>query len=154
MLELHDITKRYGERLALDGIGFTVGIGCWDYWGGYVIGRPTPAHEDHSNHGAYTWKDYFKVNTDHKVIGVQYLVTTFIFFMIGGMLAEGMRAELATPGQVIVHRVYDGFEAPAPAPVPAPAVSAVPFVHGARCDLCDSRILNDRYVSMPCLRRS
>ena len=33
------------------------------------------------------------------MIGVQYLVTTFIFFMIGGMLAEGMRAELATPGQ-------------------------------------------------------
>ena len=44
------------------------------------------------------WKDYFKVNTDHKVIGVQYLVTTFIFFIIGGMLAEGVRAELATPG--------------------------------------------------------
>ena len=64
-----------------------------------MIGRPTPEHEDHSNHGAYSWKDYFKVNTDHKVIGVQYLVTTFIFFMIGGMLAEGMRAELATPGQ-------------------------------------------------------
>ena len=81
------------------GVGFTIGIGCWDYWWGYLIGRPTPAHEDHSNHGAYTWKDYFKVNTDHKVIGVQYLVTTFIFFMIGGMLAEGMRAELATPGQ-------------------------------------------------------
>ena len=28
-----------------------------------------------------TWKDYFKVNTDHKVIGVQYLVTTFVFFI-------------------------------------------------------------------------
>ena len=33
------------------------------------------------------------------MIGVQYLVTTFIFFMIGGLLAELMRAELATPGQ-------------------------------------------------------
>ena len=84
--------------LALAGFGFTIGIGCWDYWWGYIIGNATPAHEDHSNHGAYTWRDYFKVNTDHKVIGVQYLVTTFIFFIIGGMLAEGVRAELATPG--------------------------------------------------------
>ena len=50
-------------------------------------------------HGAYTWKDYFKVNTDHKVIGIQYLVTTFFFFMVGGRLAEAMRAELAEPGQ-------------------------------------------------------
>jgi cytochrome c oxidase subunit I len=91
------VVQTFGMLFA--GIGFTIGIGCWDYWWGYLIGRPTPAHEDHSNHGAYTWKDYFKVNTDHKVIGVQYLVTTFIFFMIGGMLAEGMRAELATPGQ-------------------------------------------------------
>jgi cytochrome c oxidase subunit I len=84
--------------LIFAGIGFTIGIGCWDYWWGYLIGNPTPAHEDHSSHGAYTWKDYFKVNTDHKVIGIQYLVTTFIFFIIGGLMAEGVRAELATPG--------------------------------------------------------
>ena len=84
--------------LLFAGIGFTIGIGCFDYWWGYMIGNPTPAHEDHSSHGARSWKDYFKVNTDHKVIGVQYLVTTFIFFIIGGMLAEGVRAELATPG--------------------------------------------------------
>ena len=25
------------------------------------------------NHGAYSWRDYFKVNTDHKVIGIQYI---------------------------------------------------------------------------------
>ena len=84
--------------LIFAGVGFTIGIGCWDYWWGYLIGNPTPAHEDHSSHGAYTWKDYFKVNTDHKVIGIQYLVTTFIFFIIGGLMAEGVRAELATPG--------------------------------------------------------
>jgi cytochrome c oxidase subunit 1 len=107
VMGIRDLTGRtpYSEGVVqtfvmlFAGIGFTIGIGCWDYWWGYLIGRPTPEHEDHSNHGAYTWKDYFKVNTDHKVIGVQYLVTTFIFFMIGGLLAELMRAELATPGQ-------------------------------------------------------
>jgi cytochrome c oxidase subunit 1 len=36
--------------------------------------------------------------TDHKVIGRMYLVTTFAFFMLGGVLALLMRAELARPG--------------------------------------------------------
>jgi cytochrome c oxidase subunit I len=84
------------------GVGFAVGIGCFDYWWGYLIGNPTPAHEDHSSHGAYSWRDYFKVNTDHKVIGIQYIVTTFFFFLVAGALAEGVRAELAQPGTQIV----------------------------------------------------
>jgi cytochrome c oxidase subunit I len=90
-------------------IGFTVGIGCFDYWWGYLIGSKSWVQEDHSAHGAYSWRDYFKVNTDHKVIGVQYLVTTFIFFMIGGALAELVRAELAAPGtQVVSPGTYNG----------------------------------------------
>ncbi|PSO54364.1 MAG: cytochrome c oxidase subunit I [Cyanobacteria bacterium QH_8_48_120] len=44
-----------------------------------------------------TWRDYFTFNTDHKVIGIQYLVTSFIFYLIGGALAGVMRTELATP---------------------------------------------------------
>jgi cytochrome c oxidase subunit 1 len=79
-------------------LGFILGIGCFDYWGRYLIGAPTQP-EDHSSHGAYSWRDYFKVNTDHKVIGIQYLVTVFIFFLIGGLLAEIFRAELAHPGR-------------------------------------------------------
>ena len=90
-------------------IGFTVGIGCFDYWWGYLIGSPTWQEEDHSAHGAYSWRDYFKVNTDHKVIGIQYLVLTFIFFLIGGALAEGVRAELASPGtQYVSPGTYNG----------------------------------------------
>jgi len=90
-------------------IGFTVGIGCFDYWWGYLIGRPDWVEEDHSAHGAYSWRDYFKVNTDHKVIGIQYLVLTFIFFLIGGALAEGVRAELAQPGtQIASPGLYNG----------------------------------------------
>jgi hypothetical protein len=49
-----------------------------------------------------SWKDYFRVNTDHKVIGVQYTVTALFFLLVGGALAEVMRAELAQPGQQIV----------------------------------------------------
>jgi cytochrome c oxidase subunit I len=82
-------------------LGFLVGIGGFDYWGKWMIGAPTEP-EDHSGHGARSWKDYFRVNTDHKVIGIQYTVTAFFFFLVGGALAEVMRAELAQPGQQIV----------------------------------------------------
>ncbi len=43
------------------------------------------------------WQDYFTFNTDHKVIGIQYLVTSFLFSFVGGALAATMRTELATP---------------------------------------------------------
>ncbi|MFF4800305.1 cytochrome c oxidase subunit I [Streptomyces sp. NPDC001351] len=36
--------------------------------------------------------------TDHKVIGRLYMVTSFCFFLLAGLLALGMRAELARPG--------------------------------------------------------
>ncbi|MDT0466484.1 aa3-type cytochrome oxidase subunit I [Streptomyces gibsoniae] len=36
--------------------------------------------------------------TDHKVIGRLYMVTSFCFFLFAGLLALGMRAELARPG--------------------------------------------------------
>ncbi|KAE8766026.1 aa3-type cytochrome oxidase subunit I [Georgenia thermotolerans] len=41
-------------------------------------------------------------STDHKVIGYLYLVTSFVFFMIGGVLALLIRAELFEPGLQLV----------------------------------------------------
>ncbi|MGH3459647.1 aa3-type cytochrome oxidase subunit I [Aeromicrobium sp.] len=40
--------------------------------------------------------------TDHKVIGNLYLVTSFLFFIFGGILALLMRANLAQPGSRVV----------------------------------------------------
>jgi len=37
-------------------------------------------------------------STDHKIIGYLYLISTFMWFLIGGLLALFMRAELARPG--------------------------------------------------------
>ena len=82
-------------------IGFLVGIGGFDFWARYASGAPTEP-DDHSGHGAHSWRDYFRVNTDHKVIGVQYVVTTIVFFVIAGLLAMLVRAELAQPGMQIV----------------------------------------------------
>ncbi|GET35329.1 cytochrome c oxidase subunit I [Microseira wollei] len=55
------------------------------------------------------WRDYFTFNTDHKVIAIQYLVTSFCFYLIGGSLATAMRTELATPDVDFVSReLYNG----------------------------------------------
>ena len=42
-------------------------------------------------------------STDHKVIGNLYLVTSFAWFLIGGVMAMIMRSELAYPGQQVVN---------------------------------------------------
>jgi cytochrome c oxidase subunit 1 len=77
--------------------GFLAGLGGFDYWVRYCAGRPT-IPDDHSGHGARRWQDYFRINTDHKVIGVQYLVTNLFFFIVSGFFALLFRAELAHPG--------------------------------------------------------
>ncbi|MWA00248.1 cytochrome c oxidase subunit I [Actinomadura sp. LD22] len=40
--------------------------------------------------------------TDHKVIGYLYLTTSFVFFLLAGLMAMVIRAELASPGRQIV----------------------------------------------------
>ena len=46
--------------------------------------------------------------TDHKLIGHMYLITSFAFFLIGGVMALVMRAELAKPGlQIVNEEVYN-----------------------------------------------
>ena len=62
-------------------LGFLVGLGAFDYWFRWISGAPT-VPEDHSGHGGRTWRDYFRVNTDHKVIGIQYICTTFVLSLI------------------------------------------------------------------------
>ncbi len=57
-------------------------------------GRPDPAD----------WRRYFSFSTDHKVIGIQYLVTGFFVFLLAGLFAMIMRAELLTPASDLVDR--------------------------------------------------
>ena len=56
-----------------------------------VISRPLPRPRGHRFLG------YLRT-TDPKVLGVMYIVTSFVFFVVGGLLALLMRAELARPG--------------------------------------------------------
>ena len=66
---------------------------------------PKPVHElDHppgeptgnSRPGSFVWK--MLTTTDHKMLGIMYIVSCFIFFFIGGLMALLIRAELFFPG--------------------------------------------------------
>jgi cytochrome c oxidase subunit 1 len=47
--------------------------------------------------------------TDHKALGVAYIVTSLVFLAIGGVLAGIIRAELAEPGlQIVSEQTYNG----------------------------------------------
>src|SRR6266568_2534360 len=57
----------------------------------------TPAASAYRS-GLYEWL----TTTDHKKIGILYLVNSFIFFFIGGIFALTVRTELAQPGLQIL----------------------------------------------------
>jgi cytochrome c oxidase subunit I len=47
------------------------------------------------------WVDWV-LTTDHKKIGIMYLVTTFVFFMLGGIEALLMRLQLSEPSNTLL----------------------------------------------------
>ncbi len=61
--------------------------------------RPVPqiaAHDVRRQRQRSKWVDWV-TTTDHKKIGILYLVTTFVFFVLGGVEALLMRTQLAVP---------------------------------------------------------
>ncbi len=74
-------------------IGWLVGLGFANYPIGRLLGR-APTMRQHETAG---WTRYFKLCTDHKVVGIQYLFGVGIFFFIGGLNAMLMRTELLRP---------------------------------------------------------
>ncbi len=68
-----------------------------------AVGRK-PALERRSGTQIIKWM----TTTDHKTIGTLYLVTSFAFFLVGGVLALTMRAQLAQPnGQVLTNEQFN-----------------------------------------------
>ena len=65
---------------------------------------PTPqviAHEVAKPRHTRRWIDWVRT-TDHKKIGIMYLVTTFVFFTLGGVEALLMRTQLSQPGNTLL----------------------------------------------------
>ena len=64
----------------------------------------------HSHPDKWKWYHYFWYNVDHKVIGIQYIVTAFMFYLIGGLMAMAVRIELFTPDiDFLSPEVYNAF---------------------------------------------
>jgi len=55
-------------------------------------------HEHHGPTGILKWM----TSTDHKVIGLSYTVTSVVMLIIGGLFAEIIRAQLASPNGTLV----------------------------------------------------
>jgi len=60
----------------------------------------TPARTKRLSPGATVVK--WVTTTDHKVIGNLYFITSFVWFIIGGLMALLIRAELFEPGLQVV----------------------------------------------------
>ena len=65
-----------------------------------TVRRTAPAYRS----TLYDWV----TTTDHKKIGILYIINSFVFFFIGGVLALGVRSELALPGlQFVTDQAYN-----------------------------------------------
>ena len=80
-------------------VGFMFGIGALIGPFRWMAGKDL-SHEENM---FYAGKDmglkrYFRYTTDHKVVGIQYLVVTMAIFGIAGVMAMMIRTNLANPG--------------------------------------------------------
>ncbi|MDJ0576075.1 MAG: cytochrome c oxidase subunit I [Xenococcaceae cyanobacterium MO_234.B1] len=72
-----------------------------------IAPKKLPIEAD-SHEELLSWRRYFSFSTDHKVIGIQYIVTAFFFYLVAGIFAMIMRGELITPEPDLVDRtVYN-----------------------------------------------
>ena len=81
----------------LGGLSFLLGVGAVTDWLKWANGEETPEHPE-PDHTMPTWSKYFGVSLDHKVIGVQYAVTSIVLLAIAGSLALIFRVQLAQSG--------------------------------------------------------
>jgi cytochrome c oxidase subunit 1 len=78
--------------LSFGAIGWLAGIGALNYPLAKMIGK-----EPQERPTAANWSKYFRFSTDHKVVGLQYVVGVLLFLFTGGLLAMAIRTELLSP---------------------------------------------------------
>jgi cytochrome c oxidase subunit 1 len=93
--------------------GFWLGIGALNGPGRWLIGADHTRADDLYYAGENQGRArYWKYCTDHKVVGIQYIVMTAVLLGAGGILAMAIRTELIVPGNHFVNQqVYNGFVA-------------------------------------------
>jgi cytochrome c oxidase subunit 1 len=72
-------------------LGWLMGVGMWERWGREWLGLPTVEAEPDG------WRRYLTFCTDHKVIGIQYMVTFVGLFLASGLLAMVIRIQMLDP---------------------------------------------------------
>src|SRR5690606_12653004 len=77
--------------------GSLLGSGVLTDWLKWAIGKHTPLRHGDPD-GLPAWTRYFSVDYNHKVIGIQYGITSIFVLLFGGVLAIIFRLELAWPG--------------------------------------------------------
>src|ERR671935_2106831 len=65
-----------------------------------VLGPPRPKAYDR---GFFSPVSLWLTTTDHKLIGIMYMTTGFVSFLIGGVLALVMRIQLAQPNLRVIN---------------------------------------------------
>lgn len=85
-----DLSWSVGYPLAL--IGWIMGVGGWKYWARGWFGLETAPQPTSG------WTRYFEFNVDHKVIGIQYIFTFVVIFLLSGFTVMLVRYELMHTG--------------------------------------------------------
>ncbi|HKV83726.1 MAG TPA: cbb3-type cytochrome c oxidase subunit I, partial [Ktedonobacterales bacterium] len=85
-------------------IGWLAGVGALNEPIRWALGRRDLTHEEiyaETRPGEGVLR-YFRWNTDHKVIGIQYMALVLVMLAEGGLIAMLMRANLMFPGSRLV----------------------------------------------------
>ncbi len=88
-----DLSWSIGYPIAL--VGWIAGVGGWRYWARGWFGLSEAPYETAG------WRRYLDFNVDHKVIGIQYIVTFIVVFLLSGLTVLVVRLELMQPGMQI-----------------------------------------------------
>lgn len=94
-IDQNDISVILGYLIGVG--GFLVGLGFGVYPWARIRGYP-PSLREKETQGT---SRYFSLCTDHKVVGIQYLIGIGLFFFIGGLNAMLIRVELLRPASQV-----------------------------------------------------
>lgn len=85
---------------------FLAGVGALTDWFKWALGAATPEH--HADEPG--WQKYFHLSLDHKVIGVQYTITSIAVLGFGGIFALIFRTELAASQLQFLTTTFQAFD--------------------------------------------
>jgi cytochrome c oxidase subunit I len=87
-------------------VAFIIATGVPADWFRWMKGEETPDHPADAHPSG--WMRYLSASFDHKVIGIQYGITSLIIFMVAGLFVLILRTELIDPQiSLITHSAFN-----------------------------------------------